>query len=120
MGLANEPILFFFLGLNLEANAPQSLVSRLVWVCALAVIGGSPARGQLQELFRITHGAFANHTEGHRVNLPPCKELVLANLQGPGKITYFYYTDDGHWHRDGRTGSLYSGLVFEVFWDNAS
>ncbi len=96
------------------------LVSRLVLVCALAMVCASLAQGQLQDLFRITNGAFANHTEYHRVNLPPGKELVLADVQGPGKITCFYYTDDGHWHRDDKTGSMYPGLVLEVFWDNAS
>lgn len=85
----------------------------------LATIGPTPAEAQLGDLFRITGGSFRDHVEYHRVNLPPGKELVLANFQGPGKIVYFYFTDDGHLHPTDETGFMYPGLVLEVFWDNA-
>ena len=91
----------------------------LVVACALAMTWATPAQAQLQDLFRITGGSFANHEEYHKVDLPPGKELVLANIVGPGKITYFYYTDDSHLNSDG-AGFMYPGLVLEVFWDNAA
>ncbi|MES2661068.1 MAG: glycoside hydrolase family 172 protein [Verrucomicrobiota bacterium] len=40
------------------------------------------------------------------------KELVIADLKGPGKVTYFYITDD-------TVGKWYPGLVLKVFWDDA-
>ena len=36
--------------------------------------------------------------------------MILADLKGPGLITYFYITD-------GSRGHFYPGLVLEVFWD---
>ena len=35
---------------------------------------------------------------------------MLAELGGPGKVTYWYFTDD-------TSGKLYQGLVLKVFWD---
>jgi hypothetical protein len=45
------------------------------------------------------------------LEVPKGKETVLADLKGPGKVTYFYITDDTqvHW---------YPGLVLKVFWDD--
>ena len=37
---------------------------------------------------------FRSHIEYHRVAIPRGKEVVLANLTGPGKVTYWYFTDD--------------------------
>jgi hypothetical protein len=97
----------------------RAYVNRLL-VCALLVIHASPARAQLQDLFRITGGTFANHLEYHNIDLPPGKEFVLADVQGSGKVTYFYYTDDSHAHATDGTGYMYGGLVLEVFWDDAA
>jgi hypothetical protein len=79
-----------------------------------------PARAQFQDLFRTTDGSFANHVEYHQVTLPPGKEFVMAEIVGPGKITYFYFTDDSQYHRTDGTGFMYPGLVLEAFWDGAS
>jgi hypothetical protein len=91
----------------------------MVVACAVAVLCSVPAKAQLQELFRTTDGSFANHVEYHRVDLPPGKEFVLADISGPGKVTYFYYTDDSHAHAIDGTGFMYPGLVLQVFWDDA-
>jgi len=92
----------------------------LVWAGVLSVGISIRAQAQNQSLFRITGGSFANHVEYHRVDLPPGKEMVLADIGGPGKITYFYYTDDSHSHASDGSGFMYPGLVLEVFWDNAA
>jgi hypothetical protein len=92
----------------------------LVVACAMAVICSTPAQAQLHDLFRVTGGSFANHVEYHNVNLPPGKEMVLADIGGPGKITYFYYTDESHGHATDGSGFMYPGLVLEVFWDDAT
>ena len=42
--------------------------------------------------------------------IAPGKEEVLADLKGPGKVTYFYFTDDSG-------GKLDPGLVLKVYWD---
>lgn len=91
----------------------------LLLVCALAVISPTSGQAQLQDVFRITGGSFANHVEYHTVDLPPGKEKVLADIVGPGKITYFYYTDDSNGHRNEGTGFMYPGLVLKVYWDDA-
>jgi hypothetical protein len=77
------------------------------------------ALGQFQDIYRITQGTFGTHIAYHDVELGPGKELVLADIKGPGKITYFYYTDDGHAHPDDGGGFLFPGLVLKVYWDDA-
>jgi len=99
--------------------APSVVVVLLVvWILA----AGSPPRAQAQvnDIFRITNGTFATHVEYHTIDLPPGKEFVLADLSGPGKITYFYYTDDSFDHATDSSGALYAGLVLKVYWDAAT
>jgi hypothetical protein len=61
----------------------------------LSAFFGSPATGQdLPHLYRITGGVSANHMEYHQMNISKGREFVLADLKGPGKVTYFYITDD--------------------------
>jgi hypothetical protein len=95
------------------ANRPGS------WLCLLALLWPLSSRSQIQNLYRITDGSFADHVEYHQVDLPPGKELVLADLSGPGKVTYLYYTDDSNSHRSEGTGFMYPGLVLKVYWDDA-
>ncbi len=92
----------------------------LVGACVLMVGISTRAQAQVQSIFRITDGSFANHVEYHTIDLPPGKEMVLADIEGPGKITYFYYTDDSHGHASVGSGFMYPGLVLEVFWDDAA
>jgi hypothetical protein len=65
---------------------------------------------EVGEVYRITDGVSRSHVEYHQLTLARGRERVLAELLGPGKVTYFYITDDTqvHW---------YPGLVLRVFWD---
>jgi hypothetical protein len=71
-------------------------------ICRAAGIG---------QLYRISNGVFDCHTEYHEIKIPSGGEIELANIKGPGKITYFYITDDS-------MGRFYSGLVLKIFWDD--
>lgn len=82
---------------------------------ALALPLSLPAAAQAQDIYRINDGTFASHVEYHQVDLAPGKELVLGDLTGAGKVTYFYYTDSG-----APSGSIFPGLVLKVYWDGAS
>jgi hypothetical protein len=65
----------------------------------------------VDDLYRIADGVSRYHVEYHHLEVPKGKETLLTDLAGPGKVTYFYITDDSsdHW---------YPGLVLKVFWDN--
>jgi hypothetical protein len=67
----------------------------------------------LPDLYRVAEGISQNHVEYHSLSLAKGNETILADLKGPGKVTYFYITDDTqvHW---------YPGLVLKVFWDGES
>ena len=49
-------------------------------------------------MYRITDGATSTQMNFHQVSVVRGQEEVLADFKGPGKITYFYITDDtvGH------------------------
>ena len=53
----------------------------------------SPAQ-LLPDLYRITDGVSHNYMEYHQLQVGRGQEVVLADLKGPGKVTYFYITDD--------------------------
>ena len=101
-------------------RAERGTIAATVLAACAAIVCSMPARAQIGDLFRTTDGSFANHVEYHQINLPPGKEFVMADLAGPGKITYFYFTDDSHFHPTEGTGFMYPGLVLEVFWDDAT
>ena len=65
----------------------------------------------MPELYRITGAVSRNHMEYHQLKVAKGGETVLADLAGPGKVTYFYITDDTQvrW---------YPGLVLKVYWDD--
>ena len=69
--------------------------------------------GGLENLYRVTDGVFDSHVEYHQLNIPSGHEAMLADLKGPGKITYFYITDDAS------GGHFYPGLVLKIFWDGS-
>lgn len=77
----------------------------------LALLGGPVTAQGLPDLYRITGGVSANHMEYHQVNIARGGQFVLADLKGPGKVTYFYITDDTQ-------DRLYAGLVLHAFWDD--
>jgi hypothetical protein len=91
-------------------------------VAAWVLTTSSPPllQAQVNDVFRITNGTFGSHVEYHNIDVPPGKEFVLADFAGPGKITYFYYTDDSNFHASNGSGALYAGLVLKVYWDNAA
>lgn len=97
-----ETLLFVTIGL-MKLVAPLS-----------AVLVSIPALAQVQDIYRIDQGRFQSHVEYHEVKLAPGQEMVLGDLMGPGKVTYFYYTDSM-----AQEGVNYQGLVLEVFWDDA-
>ncbi|MBA2526992.1 MAG: DUF2961 domain-containing protein, partial [Pyrinomonadaceae bacterium] len=83
-----------------------------IFVASWLLAGWTPvANAQTRDLYRITEGVSDSHVEYHLTNIPKGKEVVLANLQGPGVVTYFYFTDEDK-------GALYPGLVLKVFWDD--
>jgi hypothetical protein len=83
----------------------------------------SPSIAQsVRELYRLSPGQFANHMEYHAITLDPGQAIELANLAGPGLVTYFYITDDSGSPRAmakaGESGSYYPGLTLKVYWDD--
>ena len=94
---------------------------RATLVAALAGMWlfATPAQAQLQDIFRLTDGSFGNHMEYRKIDLPPGKEFVLADIAGPGKVTYFYYTDDTADQQNDKPDVLYPGLVLKVYWDDS-
>jgi len=87
---------------------------KLALVFAVANVGaGLPSTAcaqTLQDLYRLTDAVSRPHVEYRRMEIPKGHETVLADLQGPGKIAYWYITDD--------TGGKFApGLVLRVFWD---
>jgi hypothetical protein len=105
-------------GRNFGASPAVVVLLVVLWT----LVAGSPPRAcaQVNDIYRISNGAFATHVEYHGIDLPPGKEFVLADLAGPGKIVYFYYTDDSFHHATDSSGSFYEGLVLKVYWDNAA
>ncbi len=69
------------------------------------------AFGQVGSLAHITDSSFDSHVEYHGVRIPKGGEAVLADLAGPGQVTYFYITDNSR-------GQFYRGLVLKIFWDD--
>ncbi len=86
---------------------PGLLMAATLSVALLTTAPAQPAR----DWFQITDGVFRNHMEYHQLKLAKGGETVLADVKGPGKVTYFYITDDTQvrW---------YPGLVLKVFWDD--
>ncbi len=83
-----------------------------ILVSSLFILGARPAEAQMQDIHRITDATSDSHVEYHTFDIPKGKEVQLADLKGPGKVTYLYITDDnaGKWH---------PGLVLKVYWDDA-
>jgi hypothetical protein len=80
-----------------------------LWVAAAGAAFGQFA----SDLYRITDGVSGAISAFHQVSVLKGSETILAKLQGPGKVTYFYITDD-------TVGRWYPGLVLKVFWDEAT
>ncbi len=90
----------------------QPAVSRFLASSLLILAVAQAAAGEgLSNLYRITNGISDTHLQYENIAIAPGGEVVLADIEGPGKITYFYITDSGHGH-------FYAGLVLKVFWDD--
>lgn len=63
------------------------------------------------DLYRITGGVTRSQMNFHQIPVPKGGEQVLADFKGPGKVTYFYITDD-------TVGKWYPGLGLKVLWDD--
>jgi hypothetical protein len=92
----------------------MSCRSPALWALATIsiVLVASSAPGQdLADLYKIRERVSQSHVEYHSTVIAAGKEIVLGDFSGPGKITYFYITDD-------TKGRFYPGLVLRVFWDD--
>lgn len=81
-----------------------------VAIVALALSGSTVLPSLAQDCgdcYRITDGTSRSHVEYHTMTVRKGREVVLADLNGPGKITYFYVTP-------------VSDLALKVFWDDES
>jgi hypothetical protein len=79
-----------------KLNLQMACVAVALWIGATA-----PSAAQVvPDLYRITDGVSLNHMEYHQLQVGKGQEVVLADLKGPGKVTYFYITDDTqvHWY----------------------
>ena len=92
-----------FLYKPMKALLLSSFIVASLLPCDLTIAQG--------DLYRITGGTSRTVTNFHHVAIPRGGEHVLADLKGPGKVTYFYITDDtaGRWS---------PGLVLKVYWDD--
>ncbi len=88
-------------------SAARSMISVMALSC------GVSAAAQVQDLYKISDGVFDAAVDYQRVELAPGQELVLADLKGPGKVTYFYVTDSSQEH-------ISRDLILKIFWDGAA
>lgn len=77
----------------------------------LGIVAVGATAQPVSDLYRITDGVTRSQMNFHQVVVIKGQEHVLADFKGPGKVTYFYITDDtrGNWYR---------GLVLKVYWDD--
>ena len=81
-------------------------------VASLAIILQSNVTAQTtSDLYHITGGVTRSQMDFRQITVPKGGEQSLADFKGPGKVTYFYITDD-------TVGRWYPGLVLKVFWDD--
>jgi len=80
------------------------------WIASVLALFESGAAQDVARLYRITGGVSQSHVEYHQLAVAKGKEAVLAELKGPGKVAYWYITDN-------TGGKLYAGLVLKIFWD---
>jgi hypothetical protein len=86
-------------------------MKKLLILVLLRLLPGPVTAQPASEMYRITDGVSRNHMEYHQLQVRKGQEQVLADFKGPGKVTYFYITDDTQ-------VKWYPGLVLKVFWDD--
>jgi hypothetical protein len=87
---------------------PSACILALLTMAGLS--SGRAAAQDLGTLYRVQDSVSQAHVEYHQVDIAPGKEVPLGDLDGPGKVTYFYITDNTN-------GRFYPGLVLKIFWD---
>ncbi len=90
--------------------APSNCLKTLCAALVAAAMAPLASAQDLSNVFRITDAESRTRMEYHRLDIPRGKDVVLADLEGPGKVTYFYITDSS-------SGRFYRGLVLKIFWD---
>jgi hypothetical protein len=65
----------------------------------------------LSNLYKITDGVSGVRSKYDRWVIKPGEQRCIENIAGPGKITFFYFTDNSG-------GQIYDGLVLKVHWDD--
>jgi len=90
---------------------PATKTESLIGVVLCLISSNAALSEDLSDLYRITDGVSGSHVEYHPVKIPQSKEVLLAEIESPGKVTYFYMTDDSG-------GRFYRVLVLKVFWDD--
>jgi len=84
----------------------------LVASAGILAAASPPAQaGESADLYRITGGHSATVCHYDKMIVPRGGEITLADLKGPGKVTYIYITEEPG------DGAYYPGLVLKVFWD---
>lgn len=104
--------------LKSQKSAMKLNLAQIALKCApLLALFANSISAQVQDIYQINDGRFADHVEYkiHPISLAPGKELALGDLSGPGKVTYFYFTDSG-----APGGVMYRGLVLKIYWDDAT
>ena len=95
---------------HLRLSAAARSLRVLIFIILAGWMVGKTAAQATTELYRITDGVTHTTMNFHQVVVPKGGEQVLAELKGPGKVTFFYITDD-------TVGRWYPGLLLKVFWD---
>lgn len=109
--------------LGYESSGSNKMIAlRLAMVLLLAGTSAFglvvPSHSQsVTDAYRITQGVSDAQVEFHSYTIKPGEERALADIDGPGKITFFYITDDSLFHRTDTTGFAYPGLILRVYWD---
>ncbi len=96
-------------GLSASGFSANTFLTAAVWILFFCI---HPARAQMPDIYRLSDSTSNSHVQYRRFDIPKGKAVEIANLQGPGKVTYFYITDDG-------LPKFHPGLVLKVFWDDA-
>ena len=69
-------------------RAKKVLFASLIALCAVFEVHAQ----SLSDVYQITGGVSDARVEFHDYSIKPGEEIILADLDGPGKITYFYIT----------------------------
>jgi len=96
---------------ELPCRALANLFFAAFAMAGWAILTGEPATAQtVTEFYRVTGGVTHSQTDFRQISVAKGEGMTLAEFHDPGKVTYFYITDD-------TVGKWYPGLVLKVYWD---